>query len=125
MKHRLITWLLRQRHVQTWLLAVARPRASAEEVRWTNDDAGALQAFFETNTGKKLLLDLENFKADTETDMVLRATDSTAFASICHARGLRNTIARLKELTAVRQNPDETEPGAVALPPGLEHLSDT
>lgn len=124
MKTKLIAWLLKQRAVQGWVLYAARPEAQRVEVKWTKEDAAALKGFLQTGTGEKLMTELENLKADADTNAVLRSTERSATALVGIARGVRVTVARLKQLTAVRQNPDnQDEP--VTLPDGLEHLSDT
>jgi len=125
MKARLIKWLLRQRLVQAWLLYAGRPAAERQEVVWTKEDATVIEGFLESATGKKLMVELENLKADADTNAVLRSTSADAMSKIGIARGVRATVARIKQLTAVRQNPDTTEAEQVALPADLEHLSET
>lgn len=125
MKRRFIQWLLRQTSVQLWLRATERPQASRAEVKWTKDDANAMEGFMRTGTGQKLMLELENMKADTDAAAVLRSTDRTAFALTSYARGVRQVIGRIKQLSVVRQSPDETEDEADSLPPELAHLSET
>ena len=67
---------------------------------------------------------MENVKADADANAILRARPETAYGLVCVARGVRTAVARMKELTAVRQ-PTDTENAAASLPPELEHLSDT
>lgn len=125
MKRAVIQWLLRQRLVQAWLLYAARPTATREEVKWTKEDADVLGNFIENATGQKLMAELENLKADADTNAILRSDPATAYGLVCIARGVRASTARIKGLTAVRQNTDTTEDEPVSLPADLEHLSDT
>lgn len=124
MKAWLLRTLLRQPAVRRWLATQARPQPSAEEVKWTKDDAQALEGFLKTGTGQKLALILENLKADADANAILRSTESNAYGLVCIARGVREAVARVKQLTAVRQ-PTDSEPAADSLPPDLEHLSET
>ena len=125
MKRRLIAWLLQQRMVQLWLMYAARPASGREEVQWTNDDARALEGFLATGTGRKLMLELENRKADADTHAILNATPATAYGLNTYARGYRTAAAALKQLSTVRTDPDTTEENQASLPDDLAHLSDT
>lgn len=125
MKRRLIMWLMRQRLVQAWLLYAARPEASPVEIKWTKEDATVIENFLENATGQKLMAELENLKADYDAAAILRSNEKTVWGHVCVARGVRVTVARIKQLTAVRQTPDTDEDKAVSLPPDLEHLSET
>ena len=125
MKRRLIAWLLRSPLVQEWLLMAARPRASAEEVKWLDVDRTALAAFLDGPAGTKLLQELENQKADADADAVLRSFGHFSAEKCARARGVRAAVARLKTLSAARPSPGKPETDAVALPPDLVHLSDT
>ncbi|HWA07932.1 MAG TPA: hypothetical protein VG838_00545 [Opitutaceae bacterium] len=125
MKARLIRWLLRQRLVQAWLLCSARPEASVHEVTWTKDEAGALAGWLETNEGKKFMLELENLKADADTNAILRSTPASAYGLVERARGVRIAVARIKALSTVRTEPDEAKDERPSLPRELEFLSDT
>jgi len=124
-KKHLIKWLLRQRTVQLWLLYVAKPNATRADVQWTQDDARALEGFLHTGTGRKLLQELENAKADADTHAILNCQPATAYGHNTFARGLRAAVAKLKQLSSVRTDPDTTEENQASLPDDLEHLSDT
>lgn len=125
MKRRLIKWLLRQRRVQLWLAYSARPAKSHDEVKWTRDDAQALEGFLGTGTGRKLLLELENLKADADTGAILRCKPENAYGSATFARGIRAAVAKLKTLSVVPPQEDTIEEEQVSLPADLAHLSDT
>jgi hypothetical protein len=124
MKALILAWLMRQALVQEWLLAAGRPRPSDDEVQWTKDDANALEGFLHTGTGQKLTLLLENLKADADANAILTGTPASAFGLVCVARGVRETVTRIKKLSAVRQ-PTDSEPAAPSLPAELDHLSET
>jgi hypothetical protein len=120
----LLKWLLRQPIVRFWLLYAAKPAAEREEVKWTQEDVAALNGFLGTGTGKKLMVRLENMKADSDAHAVLNGHRHNAADLTALARGARMTVARIKQLTADQPDLVKTENGQASLPADLAYLSE-